>query len=124
MTPPASFSSSTYSPDKLIAGELPPKSRKITLLAGQNLARGAVLGKITASGKYKLSAAAAGDGSEVPDLILAEPTDATAADKETVAYDRGDFNETAVALGAGHTIASVKEGLRDKNIHLVAVTAA
>lgn len=124
MTPPASFSSDTFSPDKLIAGEIPPKSRKITLLAGENRTRGAVLGKITASGKYVLSAAAAGDGSEVPDVILAEDTDASAADVETIAYERADVNETALVLGAGHTLASIREGLRDKNITLVAVTAA
>lgn len=47
--PNASFASSTYTPDQLIARR--PEllsSRSITLVSGQNLARGAVLGKITA----------------------------------------------------------------------------
>lgn len=44
---PASFSSSTYSPDNLIVGEFPLLSKKVTLLSGQTCVRGEVLGKIT-----------------------------------------------------------------------------
>ena len=118
-----SHSSQAYTPDQLVAGELPLLSRQITLLSGQNLARGAVLGKVTASGKYKLSAAGAGDGSETPDAILAEATDASSGDKQTVAYFRGDFNENQVTLGAGHTVDSIREGLRGKGIWLVPAQA-
>lgn len=71
------------------------------------------------SGKYIKSLAAAIDGSQVPDLILAEDTDATSADKVTVAYYSGDFNENSITLGAGHTADSVREGLRIKLINLV-----
>lgn len=116
----ASFSSASFVPDRLVAG--PPElvfSRKITLIAGQNLTRGAVLGKITASGKYNLSLSAAVDGSQTPDAVLAEDTDATAADVDTVAYFRGDFDETELTLGAAHTLASIREGLRGKGIFLV-----
>jgi len=95
----------------------------MSLAAGQNLIRGAVLGRITASGKYVLSAAAAGDGSEVPDAVLAEDCDATAGDRQTVAYTRGDFNEAALTLGAGHTADAIREGLRDKGLHLIKVQA-
>jgi len=117
---PASFKSDSLSYDKVQAGNVDlTHTRQITLLAGENRKRGAVLGKITASGKYKLSAAAAGDGSEVPDLILAEDTDASAADTVTVAYDRVDIAESALTLGAGHTADSIREGLRDKGITLI-----
>ena len=97
--------------------------RKVTVLAGQVLARGAVLGLITASGKYKLSASAAADGSQTPDLILAEAVDATSADTTVLAYERGDFNSNALTLGAGHTVASVREGLRAKGITLLTAVA-
>ena len=121
----AKFSSDTYNPDRLVAGDpgqaLP---RKITLITGQNLVRGAVLGKITASGKYNLSLSAAVDGSQTPDAILAEDCDATAADKETVAYFTGPFNQSRVTLGAAHTVDTIREGLRAKGIHLIPVTAA
>ena len=92
------------------------KSRKATLVSGQNLVAGSVLGKITASGKYNLSASAAGDGSNTPDLILAHDADATGGDLEVIAYEGGDFIGSALTLGAGHTLASIREGLRAKGI--------
>jgi len=113
----AEFSSTSYSPDRLIAGDFPIVTAKVTIDTG-NLARGSVLGRITATGKYVLSAAAAGDGSEVPRAILAEAVDATAADKEAIVYLSGEFNEDRVTLGAGHTLASIRDGLRDLDIHL------
>jgi hypothetical protein len=121
---PASFASTAYTPDKLIAGNAHLLvSRKVTLISGQNLVRGAVLGKITASGKYNLSLSGASDGSQTPDLILAEDCDASGGDKEALCYARGDFNETALTLGTAHTAASIREGLRAKGITLIPATA-
>jgi hypothetical protein len=61
--PPASFSSATTSYDKLIAGEMPIASKKVTLLSGQNCLRGSVLGKKTAgAGVGAAVAGNAGDG--------------------------------------------------------------
>ncbi len=114
----------TYSPDNLIAGHaVPAVTESITLDTG-NLARGALLGRITANGKYVLSLSTANDGSEVPRAILAEPTDASAADKVTLAYIAGEFNSTAIVFGASHTAASVRDGLRDKGIFLKTNIAA
>jgi hypothetical protein len=214
---PAQYTSTSFSPDNLLAGG-EALSRGITLLSGQNLLRGAVLGRITlgaavsaaksggntgngtltmdattpvkngakvgvysvrfviaatnngtfivrdpdgnqigtvvmaagagafdddlkfaiadgstdfavgdgfditvaaGSGKYVLSLAAATNGSQVPDLILAEDTDASAADKATVAYHAGQFIESALVLGAGQTADSIREGLRVKGIQLI-----
>lgn len=116
----AEFSSTSYVPSDIIAGNAHDLvGRKITLISGQNLSRGAVLGKITASSKYNLSLAAAGDGSETPDLILAEDTDASAGDVETMAYARGDFIEDNLTFGTGHTADSTREGLRGKGITLI-----
>jgi hypothetical protein len=120
MSQNAQFTSADASWDKLTA--INPHlliSRSITIVSGQNLARGALLGKITASGKYTLSASAAVDGSQVPDLVLAEDCDATSGDKTGIAYSRGDFNESALVLGAGHTADSTREGLRAKGITLL-----
>lgn len=115
----ASFTSQgTFTPDGLIAGTDDLQSRQITLISGQNLARGAVLGKITASGKYTLSLSASSDGSQTPAVILAEATDASGGDKVTVAYFGGVFDENAITLGTGHTKASVREALRDVGIKL------
>lgn len=70
------------------------------------------------SGKYKLSASAAVDGSATPAVILAEDTDATSGDKETVAYFSAVVDENALTYGAGHTAATCREPLRDVGIHL------
>jgi hypothetical protein len=115
----------TYAPDKLIAGNAHLLvGRNVTIISGQNLTRGAVLGKITASGKYNLSLSGASDGSQTPDLILAENCDATAGDKVALAYARGDFNANALTLGTAHTVASITEGLRAKGITLIPAVAA
>jgi hypothetical protein len=60
----------------------------ITVLSGQILSAGAVLGKVTASGKYKVLAPAADDGSEVAAAILYGAVDASAGDAEGVAILR------------------------------------
>jgi len=110
-----------YTPDALIAGNHHLLiARKVTILSGQNRKRGDVIGKITSGGKYVLSLSASSDGSQTPDLILAEDCDASAGDKPAMAYARGDFSASAITLGASHTVASVTEGLRAKGIVLVA----
>jgi hypothetical protein len=108
----------SYTPDRLFAGEYPRVSRKVTLITGENVVRGAVLGKITASGKYNLSLSAAGDGSQTPEAVAAEDADATAADVDVLIYETGEFSEDALTLGAAHTIASIRDGLRDKGIFI------
>jgi hypothetical protein len=108
----------TYQPDSLQAGDFPIRTRRITLAAGQNLKRGALLGVITATGLSVLSLSTASDGSEAPSAILAQDTDATAAPVEATAYIAGDFNENAMTFGAVHTAASTRDALRDLNIYL------
>lgn len=116
----ASFSSATHTPDRLIAGNSALlHAIPITVISGQNLARGALLGKITASGKYNLSLSAAADGSQAPVAILVDDVDASAGDKAGLAYIRGDFNASAVIYGTAHTAASVEAALRDLGIFLI-----
>jgi hypothetical protein len=71
------------------------------------------------SGEYVVSKAAAIDGSQTPDCILAEDVDATAADVTVPAYFTGQFNAGALTIGAGHTVASIREALRAKGVHLI-----
>lgn len=70
MTPPASFASSTFTPDKLIAGEQPLASRKVTLVSGENRTRGALLGRIAGT----IAAPAAGAGNTGNGTFAATPT--------------------------------------------------
>ena len=109
----------TLSHDKLIAGNAHLLvARTVAIKSGQNVTRGAVLGK-DGDGKYLLSLSAANDGSQTPDLILAEDCNASAGEKTALAYARGDFAVQALTIGTGHTAASITEGLRGKGITLL-----
>src|SRR5579885_520529 len=73
----------------------------ITLKSGTSYALGSVLGKITASGKYRLSPAAqvVGDeGAEAAVAVLLEAVDATAADKTGLVVARGPIIVSKAAL--------------------------
>lgn len=107
-----------YTPDNLLAGEYPRVERVVTIAAGADLAKGAVLGRVTANGKFKLSASASTDGSQTPDAVLAEKANAAGGDVQAVVYFSGEFNENALVLGAGHTLDSVRIALRTKNVYL------
>jgi hypothetical protein len=100
-----------FTPDNLIAGDYPIKAEEITLVSGQNLVRGALLGQITTGGKYALSLSTASDGSQTPCAILADTTDASLGDIVCVAYRKGEFNKNAMTFGAAHTFATVKDAL-------------
>ena len=70
----------------------------ITLLLGTNYKSGAVLGKITASGKYKLAVVGAVDGSAVAVAVLLNPADATLADATGIILARGPAIVSKAAL--------------------------
>lgn len=91
----------TVTPDNLIVGEFPRIARKVTVTGGA-YAKGAVLGRITASKKYK----------ESTDI------DASSTDAEAIVYFTGEFNGEALKLGAGHTLASIVDALRTKSIFI------
>lgn len=111
----------TFTPDKLIGGEYPVVTDIVTILTGQNLIRGTLLGKITATGKYTKCDSAAVDGSQTPAVILAEDCDASAADKQAVVCLSGAFNQAAVTFGGADTAATHRTILRDLNIYLKSV---
>lgn len=101
--------------DNLFAGEFP----RVTVLAtisGGKFERGAILGKITTSGKCTICTSAATDGSKDVYGILAETVDASAEDKQAVVYLSGEFNSAALNVGEGYTIAELADALRAKSI--------
>ena len=72
--------------------------------AGNNLKSGAVLGKITASGKYTVLAPTASDGSQTAAGILYWNADASAADQRTVAItNEAEVNDQLLGWPAGIT---------------------
>lgn len=79
---------------------------------------GAVLGKITASGKYRLALSASADGSQTPAAVYiadglglsCDLTVAAATDTKAIALVRGPviLSDAGLQLGAGTTTAAVK----------------
>ena len=70
----------------------------ITLLAGTNYPVGAVLGRITASGKMKLSTATGTDGAQNAAAVLLYDVDATATDATGIVVLRGPAIVSKAAL--------------------------
>jgi len=109
----------THERDNLIAGDFPLVTEGVTILDGQILTRGSLLGRITASGKYILSLSGAGDGSEVPRaIVIDKDVEPSGADEETGVYITGEFAEGEIIFGAGHDADSVRDALREKSIFL------
>ena len=70
----------------------------VTLLTGTAYPVGAVLGRITASGKYKLATSGGTDGAQTAAAVLLYATDASAADQEAVVIARGPAIISKAAL--------------------------
>jgi hypothetical protein len=116
----AAFSSTSHSPDNLIAGNKPPaKAVPITLTDGEDVVRGELLGFTTATGKYLASLNAATDGSEIASAIAAVAAAPSGADETILAYVQGEFNQDEVTFPTGQTVANTKEDLRQVGIFLV-----
>lgn len=70
----------------------------ITLLAGAAYPVGAVLGRITASGKYKLATSGGTDGAQTAAAVLLYAADATSADATGLVVMRGPAIVSKAAL--------------------------
>ena len=70
----------------------------VTLLAGTDYPVGAVLGRITTGGKYKLSPAAGSDGAQTAAAVLLYAVDASATDALGVVLMRGPAIVSKAAL--------------------------
>ncbi|OCP07978.1 MULTISPECIES: head decoration protein [unclassified Ensifer] len=103
---------------EILASNLPTAMEMVTIAAGQNLPRGAVLGRVTATKEYVLSLAASTDGSETPSAILEEAVDASVGADKGPAHLSGHFVARNLTFGTGHTAASTKDGLRAFGIYL------
>jgi hypothetical protein len=106
-----------YTPDQLIGGSFPIVSDSGMLASGK-LARGAILGTVSATGNMVLSVRTAVDGSQVPSAILADDADATAGPVGIGVYLTGEFVATATVADASWTPAQIKAACRSANIFL------
>lgn len=107
---PATFTSTDFNYDQLVASET--VSRSGILKSGAGIAkRGTILGLEVASGKYtKVDAAA---------VILAEDADATAADAAIVVYVQGKFLATSIVwpIAGAHSVHTAL--LQDAGIYIL-----
>ncbi len=90
----------------------------VTIASGNNYSRGTVLGIVTVSGKAVAVDSAAETGEEAPYAILANDTDATAADKVAPVYLTGEYNGAALTFGGDDTDANHKAALRKLGIFI------
>ncbi|WP_025030404.1 head decoration protein [Nitratireductor aquibiodomus] len=112
------MNTATYAPNDLLVSDIPVITRTITLTGGP-FERGTVLGRITANDKYTISAAAAGDGSEVPALVLAYDADGSGGDIEVAAYASAGLDASKLVFGAGHDADTVEAAFRAADSSLV-----
>jgi hypothetical protein len=116
------ITSEVYVPDRLIAGDFPLVTDTVTIAAGQNLSRGALLGMVTSTGDFILSLSAASDGSQNPVAVLADNvnTSSTGTNAATPApvYYTGEFNINAMTLGTGFAYPAIKTTLRPLSIFI------
>ena len=76
----------------------------VTLLVGMPYPVGSVLGKITASGKYKLATSGGTDGAQTAVAVLLYAVDATLADAVGVVVSRGPAIISRPALAYDGTV--------------------
>ena len=76
----------------------------VTLLAGTPYPVGAVLGRITASGKYKLATSGGSDGAQTASAVLLYAVDATLADAVGIVVARGPSIVSRAGLAYGATV--------------------
>ena len=101
------------------------KFRQETLLSGENVVKGEVLGFVTASNKLMATVLAAVDGSEFARVIAAEAKDASAGDKTITVIIEGDIDDSLLVFNAAEGLTDVVAGqvdtyeqmFRDYGIH-------
>jgi len=87
----------TYTPTEIIFQGPKPQAIPVTIVSGLNLAKGTVLGRVTATGKYAAYNDANSNGTEVASGILAEAINTSSSgfnsDMESAMYIEGVFTE-------------------------------
>lgn len=85
-----------------------------TIATGASLTAGSVLGKVTASGKYKIHDSAAADGTETAAAILWANVDATSADQQATIVSRdAEVAKGGLTFKSGMSAANKKAALAD-----------
>ncbi|MGC4059945.1 MAG: head decoration protein [Aquabacterium sp.] len=94
-----------------LVGKTPVVSGAITLEGTEALPRGAVLGVISATGRYRLATANADDGSSIPCAVLAIPANPTGGAVAAWAYFNGSFKAAALSFDSSYTLPLLIEAM-------------
>lgn len=89
----------------------------LTILTGQNLVAGDVVGVVTSSGKAIKSLPGATDGSEVPVGIIHIATDASSADVDTEVVSSGEVDAEGLTANTWDALV-LRLALQDRGIIL------
>lgn len=108
----------TFTPDQLIAGNFKLVTDTISVAQGQQLVRGAVIGRRTKTGEWVLSVSTATDGSEIPAAVLADNVDASQSTTSVLVYLSGEFNSHYMGIDSSWDLEAIKHALRASNIHV------
>lgn len=122
----ASIETVSYDPNGIVANDYPVETAGATIGTAADLVAGAVLGRITATGKYILSLTAAEDGSQTPAAILLTDAAAASADAPAIILLSGAVDSAKLTFGTAHTAATVEAAFRvaGRPIFLKSRTAA
>ncbi|MGG3448638.1 head decoration protein [Domibacillus aminovorans] len=111
----------SFNYDELIYDtKIPITTKGITLKTGQGiLARGTVLGIVTATGQAVTVNTAAADGSQTADCILTDDVDTNVTSPVVhTGYASGRFNRQVLIFGGTDTAANHEKQLRELGIYL------
>jgi hypothetical protein len=97
----------TRTRDELLGAEVEALAEAMTIVSGQSISRGDVIGLITASSKGTIMTAGASDGSQNFYAVAAEDIDASGGDAVGMVYKTGMFVVGELTFGTSTTIADV-----------------
>lgn len=101
----------TFTGKNIFHDECEGRKVSVTILSGLNLAAGTLLGRITASGKYKAYNNANSDGSEVCAGVLVN-----AVNTGSTSYGTNEDTEAAMFIGGAVLVESALVGLDEVSI--------
>lgn len=121
---PAGFTAEgTYTPDLLIAGDHPIRTRGVTLQTGLTLVRGQLVVLTATESEYEAYAGGAITAGSLLGLLV-EDADTTGGAASVMIYVSGDFNANAITIASGGTLATVRDQLALQSLYVVDAVAA
>jgi hypothetical protein len=104
--------------DGLLVGDFPVHTQAVTVGQSQTLARGCVVGKITATGYIIACAHDAVDGSQTPYGVMVEAVTTTSAELPGLVYDFGLFASDKLTFGGTSDIDDLKDAMKAANLYV------